>query len=150
MGSALRIWPSCIATSRVAKRGVAVSAAHKGESTAGAKQGVGDCQAQPVGDCRAGSRYAAKDGTRDGSAADSAPAIDLRSRVTLRAHEAARVLGVSDRCFRATVARELPCIRRGKGLVLYSTAGLMAWAEREAKVERDEIKGIVAEALSRI
>ena len=66
-------------------------------------------------------------------ASDRAP-IDLASRLTLRPAEAARVLGVSERTFRALLPR-VPHFREGN-VVLIPVAELRRWASDRARDER--------------
>jgi hypothetical protein len=118
-----------------------VSAATERGRTGGAKQRPA-CE----GDCESGSRYAAKDGTRDGSTAESAPALDLRSRFALRPGELADALGIGERTLRE-LAPELPRIRRG-GVLLYPVDAIREWLRREARVEGDPLGTAAVAALA--
>jgi hypothetical protein len=97
-------------------------------------------------DCQSGARHAAKGGASNASAAR--PVIDLRGRFALRPGELAAALGIGERTLRE-LAPELPRIRRG-GVLLYPVDGIREWLRREARVEGEEIRRLVAETLSRI
>ena len=79
---------------------------------------------------------------------DPEKTVRLADRLALRPKEAAAVIGLSERAFRALLP-SLPHVRAG-GAVLIPVEALRRWLDEEAVREPDRIDGIVSETLGSI
>jgi len=82
---------------------------------------------------------------REGRARDAQLALDLGGRLALRAPEAARALGVSERTFRAWLPR-IPHIREGN-VVLVPVEPLREWLKRRARAGEHRVDATVRSML---
>ena len=79
---------------------------------------------------------------------DPEKTIRLTDRLALRPKEAAAVLGLSERAFRALLP-SLPHVRAG-GAVLVPVDALRRWLDERAAQEPDRIDAVVSETLRSI
>jgi hypothetical protein len=79
---------------------------------------------------------------------DSEKTLRLADRLALRPKEAAAVLGLSERAFRALLP-SLPHVRAG-GAVLVPVDALRRWLDEQAAQDPDRIDAVVSETLRSI
>ncbi len=82
----------------------------------------------------------------EGAAVTDQPAIDLSTRITLRAVEAAASLGVSEKTLRTL---GVPCIRSGR-VVLYAVSELQKWAAANSHSDEDRVAETVGGILEAV
>lgn len=81
-------------------------------------------------------------------ASNTENAVPLTDRLALRPREAAAVLGLSERAFRALLP-SMPHIRAG-GAVLIPVEALRRWLEEQTRSEPGQLDAIVTETLRSI
>lgn len=79
---------------------------------------------------------------------DSEKTLRLADRLALRPKEAAAVLGLSERAFRALLP-SLPHVRAG-GAVLVPVDALRRWLDEQAAREPERVEAIVSDTLRSI